>query len=74
MLLFWNQYKVFGLLYKCPMRPYTSSIYKGKERMSIRNTKGEENVYISNMREGGPGLFSWTDLLLLVSSILFLFS
>jgi hypothetical protein len=33
------------------MRPYTLSIYKGKERMSIRNTKGEgEGIRIQRER------------------------
>jgi hypothetical protein len=38
-----------------------------------RNTKGEENAYMSNAR-GGPGLFSQADLSLFVSSILLFFS
>jgi hypothetical protein len=51
------------------MRPYTLSIYKGKERMSIINTKGEKKgigvqrerrMYTFLMQErGGPGLFSY---------------
>jgi hypothetical protein len=48
---------------------------KYKERgKGYQNTKAEEDIYIFNVREGGPGLFNWTDLLLLVSSMLFLFS
>jgi hypothetical protein len=40
LLLFWNQYRAFILLYKCPMRPYTLNIYKGREK-GYQNTRAD---------------------------------